>query len=363
MSEDNLVFLTRIYRAGLRAGFALFPLMAIAYLQMFGPSQLFLSYGLHEAAISASIAISAFVSVITWYCYRISGEPLLRWVAQGLTGFTLVYLPHGVMTRMAECNIWLFLLYGPVSRIIMACCLFIGLLHLNDEPDSSEVRLSTKKIWIGIAVFLVIDLVVAYVSYSPLAGKLWLRLSMEIVSILLALIGIGIVHWRHITSPLIQIYAFSLALFAQSSISFCLSKPWGHQWWLAHVIFAGGFFTLSYGIIQAFLTTRSFANVYSQEEMMNRLTKRTQELYTKNNELEAALGRVKQLEGIIPICMYCKKIRDTEDSWHQLEKYISEHSEAMFSHGMCPVCSEEQRKLINEMKACTQPNNSQHVSF
>jgi len=270
-------------------------------------------------------------------------------VAQGLTGFTLVYLPHGVLTRMAECNIWLFLLYGPVSRIIMACCLFIGLLHFNHEPDSSEVRLSTKQIWLGIAVFLAVDLGVAYVSYSPLAGNPWLRLSMETVSILLAIIGIGMVYWRHITSPLLQIYAFSLALFAQSSISFCLAKPWGHQWWLAHVIFAGGFFTLSYGICQAFLTTRSFANVYSQEEMMNRLTVRTQELYKKNNELETLLGRVKQLEGIIPICAYCKKIRDDKQSWHQLEAYISEHTEAQFSHGACPDCVAELVKKIENM--------------
>ena len=349
MPENILVFSSRTYRAGLRVGFALFPLLMIAYLEVFGPSQQFLSYSTHEAAISISIAISAFVSVVTWYCYRISGEQLLRWVAQGLTGFTLIYLPHGVLTRMAECNIWLFLLYGPVSRIIMAFCLFIGLLHVNDEPDSSEVRLGTRQIWLGIAVFLAVDLVVAYVSYSPLAGKPWLRLSMESVSILLALIGIGIVYWRRITSPLLQIYAFSLALFAQSSFSFCLSKPWGHQWWLAHVIFAGGFLILSYGIIQAFLTTRSLANVYSQEEMINRLTKRTQELHTKNTELETALGRVKQLEGIIPICMFCKKIRDTEESWHQLEKYITEHTEAMFSHAMCPTCTEEQIKKIESM--------------
>ena len=54
--------------------------------------------------------------------------------------------------------------------------------------------------------------------------------------------------------------------------------------------------------------------------------------------LEAALGRVKQLEGIIPICMYCKKIRDDQQSWHQLETYISNHSEALFSHGICPHC-------------------------
>lgn len=61
-------------------------------------------------------------------------------------------------------------------------------------------------------------------------------------------------------------------------------------------------------------------------------------LKRRNDELEEAIGRINRLEGIIPICMYCKKIRDDGDTWQQLEKYISEHSEALFSHGICPDC-------------------------
>ncbi|HIJ94307.1 MAG TPA: hypothetical protein HPP94_00915 [Desulfuromonadales bacterium] len=62
------------------------------------------------------------------------------------------------------------------------------------------------------------------------------------------------------------------------------------------------------------------------------------ELAEKVVQLEAALAAIKKLEGIIPICMYCKKIRDEEESWHKLEKYIMEHSDAEFSHGICPEC-------------------------
>ena len=58
---------------------------------------------------------------------------------------------------------------------------------------------------------------------------------------------------------------------------------------------------------------------------------------------EEALARVRKLEGIIPICSYCKKIRDDQNIWHQLESYIMEHSEASFSHGMCPRCLEKHR--------------------
>lgn len=64
--------------------------------------------------------------------------------------------------------------------------------------------------------------------------------------------------------------------------------------------------------------------------------------------LEAAMAKVKQLEGVIPICMYCKKIRDDKESWQQLEGYISEHSEAHFSHGICPECY--QKTALQELK-------------
>lgn len=56
------------------------------------------------------------------------------------------------------------------------------------------------------------------------------------------------------------------------------------------------------------------------------------------SELEAALARVKQLQGLLPICCYCKKVRDDKNYWQQVEGYIADHSEARFSHGICPEC-------------------------
>jgi len=55
-------------------------------------------------------------------------------------------------------------------------------------------------------------------------------------------------------------------------------------------------------------------------------------------QLERSLAQVKQLQGLLPICAYCKRIRDDRDYWHQVEQYISKHSEAQFSHGICPEC-------------------------
>ena len=56
-------------------------------------------------------------------------------------------------------------------------------------------------------------------------------------------------------------------------------------------------------------------------------------------ELQKALVTIKKLHGILPICSSCKKIRDDKGSWNQLETYIREHSEAEFSHGLCPDCA------------------------
>ena len=64
-------------------------------------------------------------------------------------------------------------------------------------------------------------------------------------------------------------------------------------------------------------------------------------LSRKNKELEAAFARIRRLEGIIPICMHCKNIRSDDASWQKLEAYISNHSNAIFSHGICPDCIAE----------------------
>jgi PAS domain S-box-containing protein len=55
-------------------------------------------------------------------------------------------------------------------------------------------------------------------------------------------------------------------------------------------------------------------------------------------ELQAALAEVNELQKILPICMYCKNVRDDDNYWHTVEAYISEHTSTKFSHGICPAC-------------------------
>jgi hypothetical protein len=73
-------------------------------------------------------------------------------------------------------------------------------------------------------------------------------------------------------------------------------------------------------------------------KLMNELVTTKRELQQKTVELQEALDHVKLLKGMLPICASCKKIRDDKGYWQGVEEYISSHSEAQFSHGLCPDC-------------------------
>jgi hypothetical protein len=65
-------------------------------------------------------------------------------------------------------------------------------------------------------------------------------------------------------------------------------------------------------------------------------------------DLQEARGQIKVLSGLLPICCHCKSIRNDEGYWQRIEAYIDEHSEAQFSHGICPLCAEKLFRSIDE---------------
>lgn len=71
-------------------------------------------------------------------------------------------------------------------------------------------------------------------------------------------------------------------------------------------------------------------------------------------ELERALSRVKQLQGLLPICSYCKKVRDDQNYWQQVDSYISKHSEVAFSHGICPDCFDGLKQQLHKREEIVQ---------
>ena len=65
-----------------------------------------------------------------------------------------------------------------------------------------------------------------------------------------------------------------------------------------------------------------------------------EQMKKEKERLQEAIAKVKALSGLLPICASCKKIRDDRGYWNQIESYIREHSEADFTHGICPDCIE-----------------------
>jgi CheY-like chemotaxis protein len=102
---------------------------------------------------------------------------------------------------------------------------------------------------------------------------------------------------------------------------------------------------------------------FDPEELRARLVVATRvvelrrKLAERVHELEAAISRVKQLQGLLPICAYCKKIRDDRNYWQQVEEYVSAHTDAQFSHGICPECYE--RVLTPQIRALREARGGQ----
>lgn len=321
--------LTRFYQASLEVLFALLPLAGIAYLFLFqDPARHFEHHAFHELAIGLALLSSGFIAFVTWRCYACSGEPFLRWLTLAFVGFTLVYAPHGLLTRMADHNMALFLLYGPFSRALMAVCLFAGSLCYGAAPHPPARR---RQGWgRSLALFLAIDLAIALIAHSALAGSALLRSGLETLAIAFCVASLATLGLRRLRSPLLTLYAVSLAAFAQSSLSFLVAQPWNHQWWLAHTIFAAGFFLLSYGVVQAFHTTRAFSTVFGQEELMRQLTEEKERAEKTLAELQCAHGELARLAATDPLTGVANRR-------HFLERTAQEMARRQRTGGMLAV--------------------------
>jgi DNA-binding response OmpR family regulator len=105
-------------------------------------------------------------------------------------------------------------------------------------------------------------------------------------------------------------------------------------------------------IAKPFINSHVRLRVQNQMELKrrNELLREQRAILEKRTwELENALLRIKHLEGLIPICMYCKKIRNDQQSWQVLEEYLAEHTDASFTHGMCPDCLDSHMNGLHAM--------------
>jgi PAS domain S-box-containing protein len=111
-------------------------------------------------------------------------------------------------------------------------------------------------------------------------------MSMEIGAIAMYAVALGLLSVRGLRSPLMKYAALAFVWFAFSSLSFLLARPWNHQWWLAHGLFAVGFSVLGYGILRVFLAAPSAEHAFSVEELSEDLAQTNARLREARARLE-----------------------------------------------------------------------------
>jgi DNA-binding response OmpR family regulator len=79
-----------------------------------------------------------------------------------------------------------------------------------------------------------------------------------------------------------------------------------------------------------------------------RMVKLQRSLAARVAELEVALAHVQRLQGLLPICSYCKKVRNETNYWEQVDSYLTSHSDVQLTHGICPTCMETMMKQLDE---------------
>jgi len=83
-------------------------------------------------------------------------------------------------------------------------------------------------------------------------------------------------------------------------------------------------------------------------KLVDTINERTTNLKEAKEELEQKLKEVNELRGLLPICSFCKKIRDDKEYWNQVERYIAKKTDALFSHSICPECMKEHYSFVKD---------------
>ena len=250
-------------------------------------------------------------------------------------GFHLLHSLRGIFG-----SVWFALVWLPGSRAI-------------SRIKAVPWIVALVSVLIGFAVFYSRELFPAMIlagKFTPFA--IWNN------SITTALLLTATVYFliEFLRSSATESYLLTCVFFllGLSSYEFRVTIIWTEDWWFWHM---QRFF--AYSVI-LFYIFKTFLRVWKELKRMNedlekQVAERTADLsvevaerkkYGKERdtvilELQDALGQIKTLTGLLPTCASCKKIRTSKGDWEQMELYIQNHSEAKFSHGMCPACAKK----------------------
>jgi len=163
-----------------------------------------------------------------------------------------------------------------------------------------------------------------------------------------------LVEFLHSSTKESYLLTCVFVLFSLAAFGFRISTIWSEDWWLWNIQHFLAYTVTYYYIFNSYLQVKNELEELNKT-LDNRITERTAELsievaerkrYGNERdkmiaELQEANARIKTLTGLLPTCSHCKRIKNSEGNWEQMEYYIQEHSDAQFSHGICLDCTKK----------------------
>lgn len=294
----------------------------------------------HSAAEIFSIVVAGGIFMVAWTSRRQMDNNylLLIGIAYLFVGcfdlvHTLAYKGMGVFqgyTANLPTQLWI------IARYTESVSLLVGTFFINRQ----------FRVPVVMAFYIIYTgLLFASIFYLPLFPDCFIegvgltpfkKYSEHLISlILLAVIAQLYKHREEFEPYIFRLLIASVAVTIVSELLFTFYiSVYGLSNLLGHILKIVSFYLIYKGIIQTGI-------LRPYDLLFRKLKKNEQDLRKERDALSKAILEVKQLTGLLPICMYCKKIKDEKGYWQKLESYITGHAEVDFSHGLCPECAKK----------------------
>lgn len=251
----------------------LFPATGIFYLVNYETPDKFPLLFFHKTAILFAELLSAFIAYVAYRSFQNSRSDFLRYVTLGYIGFTVIYSFHGLLTDHSPENLAQFIIFGPLSRLVMSAYLFLSLSHLKVLQEE-VIALRKNLFWPHILLFIGIAAFGFAYTHQPGTVPLLHIKFIEALALAFSLATIIKVFTSPAHSYIMKFHLAAQVLFVQASTAFLLSTPWTSLWWFAHLISGTGFLLLGYSIVITYEKTNSLAVVYDEtilHHILNRI--------------------------------------------------------------------------------------------
>jgi hypothetical protein len=309
----------------------------------------------HSLAETFSVVVAGSVFMIGWASRRFLENAYLRLVAVAYLFLGLLDLLHTLSyagmavfaERTFQANqLWIAARYMEAITLLAA----FAVLRWDRRP-----RMLPLLVGYGLVTAAVIASIFAWKVFPPCfvegQGQTAFKIASEYVIIAMLAASLWLLRVDRTRFEPAVVKALALSMAAAIASEFCFTL-YVDNFGVANVV--GHLFKiLSYSAIYFALVETGVARPYALvfRELMETNVRLQEEVAARKlmedakdvaiRDLHTAMEEVRKLRGIIPICAHCKKIRDDRGAWNQLEAYIQSHSEAQFSHGICPDCLRE----------------------